>query len=758
MIETNPGPESATQTTNPDLLPTSDLKMTVVNERVFIHDDPVAKWRSVWVSGVPVASFSHGDRVSQRFACVLLHREGFASQAEITAAFGHGRASQARWEKQFRMGGLAALVHREPQGRRSLVKGEVEDAVVRLHEEGFGLRRIAARLALSVDQVRRVYRVRGLRAHGSEEQGELFSGLAEAGDGEPGECGEAAEVPAEADSAVEALAPEAWIDGLLTPAPESGQRVAWAGGLLAVPVLRQLQVVSVFARVYKGFGPVAVYGLELVVTLMVLLALWRIKRPEQLKTVAPTEIGRALGVPRAPEVKTVRRKLRLLANRELAREVMLELAKVRLEQQDQLVGYLYLDGHVREYSGKEDVAKGFSMRRHRPARATTDTWAADRHGDPLLLVTSEINEHLTQVLEPVLAQVRDLVGPDERVTVIFDRGGWSPQLFARLTEGGFDIITYHKGHSADLPVRRFRKVEYRVDGHEVTYRLHDQEDVRVGAEDVLWKDDKTRPLLMRQVTRLNVDTGRQTKVLTTRKDIKPEEVLWRMFARWRQENYFKYMLQEMDVDGLVEYGADPVSRALNRPNPERQALEKEIDKLKTRIIKLQSERCELIGEPTSRTPDPPGFERFIPSQAKGTALLTEIRDLKRKRQELEARRREVPERISAGDLKRLHTERQLLATLFKTIAYQVETGLARMVAPFYARAEDEGRKLVAAALRSPADLEVTEHEVRVTLAPQSSPHRSKAIADLCTSLNKLGAHYPGTSLRLVLGCSLEPPT
>jgi Transposase protein len=741
-----------------DLTPEPDLNLTVVNERVVIRDQAEIRWRMVLVSGVPLASYSWGDKVTQRLACASLRLLALATQEEVCAAFGHRRASQARWEKLYRERGLKGLSLQEPPGRRCTIPASIEDAVEKLHGEGLGLRRIGAAVGLSRHQVAGIYRRRGIAVHGSERQEELFAEPAEAADGGTDGLGEVTGDAAGGDTAEEALGSEEWSDGLLVPAPESGERVSWAGGLLAVPVLWRLKVVDTFLRVYKGFGPVSVYGLELIVTLMVLLALWRIKRPEQLKTVAPTEIGRALGLPRTPEVKTVRRKLRLLAKQELAREVMLELGKVRLEQQESLVGYLYLDGHVREYSGKEDVAKGFSMRRHRPVRAATDTWAADRNGDPLLVVTSQVNEHLTQVLEPVLAEVRDLVGPEERVTVIFDRGGWSPQLFARLIDDRFDIITYRKGYSRDVPVKRFVEVKHKVDGKEVTYRLHDRKDVRVGAEQVVWKDGTPGPLMMRQVTRLNADTARQTKVLTTRRDIKPEEVLWRMFARWRQENYFKYMLEEMAIDGLVEYGAEPVDPGLDRPNPERLALEKEIDKLKARIMKLQSQRCELIGETTRELSDPPGFERFVPSKAKSRALLSEVRKLKTECQELEARRKKLPERISAGDLKRLRTERQLLATLFKTVAYQVETELLRMVAPFYARAEDEGRKLIAAALRSPADLKVTQHEVRLTLAPQSSPHRSKAVAGLCASLNKLGACYPGTNLRLVLDCSVQSPT
>ena len=66
--------------------------------------------------------------------------------------------------------------------------------------------------------------------------------------------------------------------------------------------------------------------------------------------------------------------------------------------------------------------------------AATDTWVNDTNGDPLLVVTSEMNANLTQILEPILQEVKTLVPEDRRITVIFDRGGYSPKLFARLIE------------------------------------------------------------------------------------------------------------------------------------------------------------------------------------------------------------------------------------------------------------------------------------------------------------------------------------
>jgi len=97
---------------------------------------------------------------------------------------------------------------------------------------------------------------------------------------------------------------------------------------------------------------------------------------------------------------------------------------------------------------------------------------------------------------------------------------------------------------------------------------------------------------------------------------------------------------------------------------------------------------------------------------------------------------------------KLAPERKHLTNLLKMVAYQAESDLLRAVAPHYRRADDEGRTLIQSALASAADLEVTATELRVILAPLSSPHRTRAIAALCEELNQSATLFPGSRLRL----------
>jgi hypothetical protein len=73
-------------------------------------------------------------------------------------------------------------------------------------------------------------------------------------------------------------------------------------------------------------------------------------------------------------------------------------------------------------------------------------------------------------------------------------------------------------------------------------------------------------LRLRQVTRL-MDNGHQTPILTSRRDLPAAQVAYRMFDRWRQENFFKYLREEYALDALVEYAAVPDDPTREVPNP-----------------------------------------------------------------------------------------------------------------------------------------------------------------------------------------------
>src|ERR1035438_5755556 len=49
-----------------------------------------------------------------------------------------------------------------------------------------------------------------------------------------------------------------------------------------------------------------------------------------------------------------------------------------------------------------------------------------------------------------------------------------------------------------------------------------------------------------------------------------------LFARWSQENFFRYMREHYSLDRLIEYGTEPIPDAISVVNPEWRKLDSQI--------------------------------------------------------------------------------------------------------------------------------------------------------------------------------------
>lgn len=732
---------------------------------------------TVFYSAIPIFRTHEGDRMGKHLAMVHLVETGLAKASEVAKAFSVHRTTIFRSQKKIEEGGIGGLVgeKRGPKGGRK-IKGQLERVIKRLKSQGLSNKEIGRRLGLSATGVRKALLRVGFKPVEETQQ------LALQERGSPGiqpveneEGSKAADVPDERvpEEVIVAEHPEVSEEATdvqktsdeesprafeismdVDPRDRSADRVlartgllddavplfcekanvSFAGFLLAVPAIVSSGVFEVARKIYGSVGP-SFYGLRTTLLTLLMMAILRIKRHEGLKEKSPGNLGLLLGLDRAPEVKTLRRKLSRLALFGKAYEFLKVLARLRVKQQGKALGYLYIDGCVRVYYGKRKVSKAYVSQRRLAMPGVTDYWVNDRNGEPLFVVPSEANHGLVKVLKPVLGEIRSLVGK-RRVTVIFDRGGWSPRLFREILDLGFDIMTYRKGKTKNISKGRFKEYTLNVDGRTVTYQLHEQS--------VRFLKGKLR---LRQVTRLR-EENRQTQIVTSRWDLSAQMVAYRMFERWRQENYFKYMQQEYALDALVDYNFEPVDLTTEVSNPERRKVEKRLKAARQELAKMERDYgAEAFDNHESKRPSIKGFK--IANSKTGREIEKWRASVKKLQQKL----RDLPKHVTAGEaykgeLVRLSCERKLLTDAIKMIAYQAETALLNLLRPHYWRADEEGRKLLATCFQNSGVLERKDNKLIVTFDPLNSPHRTKALAHLCRELNECEAKYPGTEIVL----------
>jgi len=753
----------------------------VINLRCSLRME--ADQRVIVVAGLPVHRYCAGDAVAEAYAMVFLVESGFAQQTDVARAFARSVRTVRRHQRRYAQGGMAALGCEQGwrRGRRR-ISGQRLRGIEILKSQGMSNRAIAHRLGVSEKAIRKLVGPSKSADSVQLKFAELATGVTGAApssgaapsNGEssakstgndsdnvtplvedgaddeepttaPADDAELVPMSLDCDASDRTFDRQLAYLGLLddaAPLFRHGSSVPGVGVLFAVPCLVESGLFQISRKLYGEVGP-AFYGLRTTLLTLLFMALLRIKRPEHLKEQDPAAFGRLLGLDRAPEVKTLRRRLTRLAAHQRAEQLGAELARLRVDQRGHLMGFLYIDGHVRAYHGRRDISsRAYVPRRHLAMPANIDYWINDRSGDPLLVMTGELDAALTKALPGLLREVRELVR-EQRVTIVFDRGGWSPKLFGTMIKEGFDLLTYRKGRCRRIDERRFVRRRAKLDGHWVDYLLHDQP--------VRFLKGKLR---LRQVTRL-CDDGHQTQVITSRWDLRDVEVAYRMFERWRQENFFKYMREEFLLDALVDYQIEPEDPTRTIPNPERRALDKKISEARSNLATLERQYGAAAAENAEqRRPTMRGFK--IAHRRLGKQL----RKARAHVEQLLDKRRGVPKRIEVRDLNervivRLATERKHLTDIIKMVAYQAESDLLALLRPHYSRADQEGRTLLHELFATAGDIRVSDSELHITLAPLSAPHRTCAAQALSERLDQTPTVFPGTRLRIRF--AVRPP-
>lgn len=727
----------------------------------------------VFVFGLATFDYAATDAAGRRLAAVQLVRSKIATATDVASAFAVNQATLWRWVGAFKTDGVSGLV-RDAPGPKGPSKLDVTltAQIVALEAEGLTLLTIAARAGVSTATVRvALGRVTPRTSQPVEEPAETApeaSGKDLDLDPDPdpdpdpaGEADDAAELVVLAPPVPRTAERVAARFGDLTEAPvliTEGAQLPLAGLLLALPALEMTGLLGVAGEVFgpmrKGF-----YGLRVILLMGVFMALLREPRAEGATRLRPADLGRLLGLDRAPEVKTLRRKLTELASHSKGAELQAALGAHHVKARPEAVGFLYLDGHVRVYSGTRQLPKTHIARMRIAGPATEQTWVGDSDGDPVMVITAAPSQSLAAELHRLLPELRALIGPDRRCTLVFDRGGYSPAVFAEIIAADMDLLTYYKGAWARAAVSTFTAVDYTApDGSSHQYELAERpitlavpRQPATTTHDAVPASSVTLQLIIRRSP-----DGHQTPILTNRTDLTTAEIAYRMGNRWRQENYFKYGREHFALDALDSYADHPDDLTRLVPNPAKHQATDRVKAARKDLTEAHADLADALDTAGEKAGQPGNGGKALVDPAAGLALnsaqthLTAATNASRK----------TPSHLPLGQVRPgsrlLETERKLLTHAIRMSAYNTESALARLLRPHYARGDDEGRALLREAFTLSGDLQVIGDTLHVRLDPASAPRRSKAIAALCKELNDTATHYPGTTLTLTYSIKRHP--
>lgn len=544
--------------------------------------------------------------------------------------------------------------------------------------------------------------------------------------------------------------------GKLSEAPSkfvAARDVPHGGVLWALPALLSNGLLShtkSHFRLPKGF-----YGLIQIFLLLAYMALSRIRANEQLRYSPAGEWGLLLGLDRIPEVRTLRNKIKHLSESGEVEQWASILSQEWMEADPEAAGTLYVDGHVRVYHGSQTkLPRRYVSRERLCLRGTSDYWVNDKEGRPFFVISTPFTAGLldmlrTEIVPRLLEDVPHQPTAEEleadpylaRFTLVFDREGYSPEFFKEMwKERRIACMTYNKYPKGDWPVDEFKEQCVSLPhGERIKMKIAERGTHVGGKQKGLW---------VREVRKLT-ESGHQTAVVGM--EFKSDAPCFglRMFARWSQENFLKYMMEHFNIDALADYKVERTDETKKVVNPAYRKIEGQIKSKGGKLGRKVREFGEMTLAPAPKPEEIEAYER-----EKGE-LIEQIDFLKKDLAELKEKRKETPKHLPLADLPeedrflQLASTRKHFVDTIKMIAYRAETAMASIVRELMAR-RDDARALLREIYTTEADIIPDEDTQTLTIRLHhlTNPLSDKAAQHLAAHLNETETIYPGTNLRL----------
>lgn len=704
---------------------------------------------SYFVGGDNYFSHSEADTRSRRFALASLIENSHVRARDLEGApLCIPHRTLMNWTAQLRQEGPSSFFH--PAHRRSarVMTAQTIAQCSQLLAEGISTSSVAKRVGINESTLRKAI---GRKAVSMMAQGDGKSHDIEGGSTKA----ERSRADAEAASGMgtactradERVAAAMGLAGCARAHFEHCRDVSLGGLLAGLPALCANGLLSGIGKYLKL--PEGFYSCLHILLTMGFMALGRIRRPEALRHVPPGEFGKLIGLDRVPEVRTLREKITAMAGTGDPQAWMKQLSKSWMEDDPDEAGYLYVDGHIRIYHGEQAVLpRRFVSRERLCLRGTTDYWVNDALGRPFFVVSKAVTQGLADtLLKDIVPELLSTVPqqPAEeqlaadarlhRFVIVFDREGATHSLLAALWEKRIGAITYRKNVKDVWPHSEFVENEVAVPGGGTTRMKLAMRPTTLTAGKAC--------IAVTEVRRLT-QTGHQSAVITTAQGLGNTVVAGRMFSRWCQENFFAYMMEHFDIDGLIQYGAASLPGTLLVVNPAWRDLDKAARKALQQVRKLQARL---------------GVQKLLNEGSEIQHKAECVQDIQAAQEELKqlrAKRKQTARKVSLDSLPQHLRPTQLLplnkmlADTVKMIAYRAETALVAILRR-HLNKEDEARALVRELFVSSADIEPNESAATLTIRihRMASPVHDQAIAALLDELTKQEFRHPETGAKMI---------
>ncbi len=681
---------------------------------------------TTWIlaGSVVLACYPSGDAGLRNVAVAVCRQLGFSGRA-VAEVMGLTENYVATLHNRALREGTAGLV-RAPGRPRKLAAGAWEQAA-RWRAGGASDSEIARRLQVAQSTV--------FRRLGPAAVQEQLPGGGPAGEAEPQaggpEAGPAAPGPqASGPAAPEpGPGPEPSSRPAAGPGPAAGTEAApsrYAGAMLAHAYLDQIGAEAILAAALPpGLARPRYDDLALLAATSLAFALG-VSSAEGTKHLIPDQAGILAGIGRLPGLRTLRPRLSAIAETCDPLALQRQLGAAMLAADAPGLHVYYVDDHFVPYEGAKPVSKGWNTKRRHAQPGRAGTVVTDYRGRAVCFADGEPSG-LSATLPPALAQLRQVLGPDAKILLGFDRGGSYPQVFRAIRDQHADWVTWRRAPLAPAAAAPRRFWAARGDGKPA---------------EVVWLADETVTIKdygqARQIT-LFEHGAPVLQVLTSDTAAPAAALLAWLRCRWREENLFKYLEAHYGIHWLTDYHASLQDDTHLIGNPERKAGRARLRSAEQALAAAERELATLLTTPE------------LSATAKNTAIPAAENKITQARDAVTAAKaalRHIPAKLPASQVTPgaqkaiLRTRRRSLQMVLRLLAAAAEHWLGNRLND-YLRDPDEYRAITRHLLHLGGTITRTPRTITVTLDPPAAPRIARALALLLDEINATPPRMPG---------------
>jgi len=467
----------------------------------------------------------------------------------------------------------------------------------------------------------------------------------------------------------------------------------------------------------------------------ILMAAKNIRSLEQLKNVSSREAGIVLGLGCIPSKPVVWGWFYRAAHLNVAQKVLNDFFRYQIR--DGLVGcfFLFTDGHLLPYTGKEQVHCGYSTQRSIPLPGQTNMVTCDVSGRIVDFNIQEGTGNLRNHISVFFDKWKDDI-PKSAIHV-FDREGYGSDFFFGLKSKGICFVTWDKhvnhGLLAKIEDNKFTE-QLELNGKQ--YRYFEQT-----KEFTVSTDAGKETFLLRHFILWNIGSKRRTAGLayTGDHDITGDDCIIGILNRWgASENTFKHIKERHPYHYHPGFKL-VTSEKQDVANPILKELKKLVKTARNGLVKLKVKFADAK----------PALNKDGSTRKNSThnALKKKISETEIQLEEMREKAGKEPDRVKTSDLEDYREYKQVdnggkkLFDFITSSVWNSRKDMVDLLRPHWNQ-ENEIVDLFYAITACQGWIRSNKEEVRVRLEPLEQPRRRFAQEQLCRKLTYLATRLP----------------